>query len=388
MSTETDFCALFIRLFVANRCCTNRNIPKLSFVQFPVLQFRRRDAISAANCTDRSVPPRCASRMSEQIDGRHMEIVGITTPAVARIVLALYARLFAEAPALCPMFNEESQRTRVQHRALAAGRPGVRRATSAAATATSRRCWQRIAQRHCALGVQPEQYGVVHDHFVGAAAHAARRRVTPVAAAWSAVLRHFAQRADRARERRCTRATAWKRLPRVPHHRGRPSTATSPSRSRWRRSTATRRRSRWTPGQYVTSGVAGTMRPAALHDFVAQQVPDHAQDPSRARRTRSPGGPHDERARREAGRRRRACSTRRTAHSRWTGRARRERADTPLVVCGGRHRHHAGRRAGGRGAPRATQRGRMRMSSTAPQPRCARSSTRCRRRSPCWARAK
>jgi nitric oxide dioxygenase len=182
-----------------------------------------------------------------------MEIVAATAPAVAgnieTIVGDFYPRMFRNTPAVCPMFNEESQRNKVQHRALA--QSALAYVGHLANDDNIEPMLARIAERHCAVGVQAEQYSVVHDNFLAATAHVLGDAVTPpVAAAWSAVLMHFAG-ALIEREKALYEATAWKgcrafRITEVTEHGGvAKSLALAPVDGDAASVT-------WTPGQYVT----------------------------------------------------------------------------------------------------------------------------------------
>lgn len=152
------------------------------------------------------------SNQQGKLSDEHMAIVGATAPAVAAnietIVGDFYPRMFRNVPAVCPMFNEESQRNKVQHRALA--QSALAYVGHLANHDDVEPMLQRIAERHCAVGVLPEQYSVVHDNFLAATAHVLGDAVTaPVAAAWSKVLMHFAT-ALIEREKALYEATAWK----------------------------------------------------------------------------------------------------------------------------------------------------------------------------------
>lgn len=53
---------------------------------------------------------------------------------------------------------------------------------------------RRICNRHCALGIRPEHYELVHDNFLAATAEVLGDAVTPeVADAWSGALLHIAE---------------------------------------------------------------------------------------------------------------------------------------------------------------------------------------------------
>jgi nitric oxide dioxygenase len=84
------------------------------------------------------------SEKEQQVD-QHMEIVDITTE--------FYHRMFARSPGMCPLFNEESQRNKVQHRAFAEAALAYVSHLTADDNHDVEPMLQRIAQRHCALGV-------------------------------------------------------------------------------------------------------------------------------------------------------------------------------------------------------------------------------------------
>lgn len=125
-----------------------------------------------------------------------MEIVDITTE--------FYHRMFARSPGMCPLFNEESQRNKVQHRAFAEA--AMAYVDHKANDVDVEPLLQRIAQRHCALDVRPEQYGIVHDNFVAAVAHL---HGDDAATPWSKALHQFAG-ALIERERALYETTAWR----------------------------------------------------------------------------------------------------------------------------------------------------------------------------------
>jgi hemoglobin-like flavoprotein len=264
-----------------------------------------------------------------------MEIVDITTE--------FYHRMFRNVPAVCPMFNEESQRNKVQHRALA--QSALAYVGHLANKDDVEPMLQRIAERHCAVGVLPEQYSVVHDNFLAATAHVLGDAVTaPVAAAWSKVLMHFAT-ALIEREKALYEATAWKgcrafRIAEIVEH-------GTVAKSFTFAPVDNERRFGQVDGRPVRDNRVEAQCAASLHDFVQLAVPNHAQNPpparAGARRT------HDEHAgRQESGRHRDDART--VWHIHAGGCARSDNSDAAGVHCG-RHRHHA---RGGNGIGGAT----------------------------------
>lgn len=124
-----------------------------------------------------------------------LSVITATAPAVAAnlpaIVSKFYPRMFENAPEVLQFFNISNQREKRQPHALAdAVLAAVAHLTDLAPLAAA---FELIAHKHCALGVMPEHYKIVHDNFLGATAEVLGDAVTAeVAAAWSAVLLHLA----------------------------------------------------------------------------------------------------------------------------------------------------------------------------------------------------
>lgn len=118
-------------------------------------------------------------------------VIDATAPAVAgklhEITPEFYATMFAANPEVMQFFNRSNQRNAAQPRALAEAvlaAVGHLDDLSAIDAALG-----PAVHKHCALGVLPGHYKIVHDNFLAATAKVLGDAVTPtVADAWSAVL--------------------------------------------------------------------------------------------------------------------------------------------------------------------------------------------------------
>eukprot|EP00753_Platysulcus_tardus_P019717 PLAT7468.2.p1 GENE.PLAT7468.2~~PLAT7468.2.p1 ORF type:complete len:373 (-),score=165.18 PLAT7468.2:180-1298(-) len=99
--------------------------------------------------------------------------------------------MFGAHPELFSFFNKTNQRAGRQPHALAGSvLAAVGHLSDLSAVEGAFRI---IAHKHCALGVLPEHYSIVHDNFLGATAEVLGDAVTEeVADAWSGVLMHVA----------------------------------------------------------------------------------------------------------------------------------------------------------------------------------------------------
>ncbi len=128
-------------------------------------------------------------------------IVAATLPVVGEhleeISGVFYDTMLGENPDLLNLFSRSGQATGEQRQALA----GAVAAFAAhligqgPGAAVFDHIVERIAQRHCALGIRPEQYTVVGRYLLGAVRAVLGGAVTPaVAAAWDEVYWLFAAR--------------------------------------------------------------------------------------------------------------------------------------------------------------------------------------------------
>ncbi|WP_127502641.1 globin domain-containing protein [Actinoplanes solisilvae] len=128
-------------------------------------------------------------------------VVEATLPVVAQHLDAIsgvfYDTMLGENPDLLNLFSRSAQATGEQKQALAG-------AVAAFAThlvgqgpdaSVFDHIVERIAQRHCALGIRPEQYTTVGRYLMGAVGKVLGDAVTPeIAAAWDEVYWLFAAR--------------------------------------------------------------------------------------------------------------------------------------------------------------------------------------------------
>jgi nitric oxide dioxygenase len=109
--------------------------------------------------------------------------------AIGDIAERFYARLFEAHPELLrDLFNRGNQADGSQKQALAGS---IAAFASCLVNNPDQRpdvMLQRIANKHASLGIQPEQYPIVHEHLFAAIAEVLGDAVTPeVAAAWTEV---------------------------------------------------------------------------------------------------------------------------------------------------------------------------------------------------------
>jgi len=95
--------------------------------------------------------------------------------------------MFKKNPEVLKYFNPNNQRTGRQQNALTSSI--VQSVGHLKDLQTIAPAFHAIAHKHCALGIQPEDYKIVHDNFLEATAEVLGDAVTPdVAGAWSDVL--------------------------------------------------------------------------------------------------------------------------------------------------------------------------------------------------------
>jgi nitric oxide dioxygenase len=130
-----------------------------------------------------------------KLSAETLEVVNATAPVVAEnldtIVKTFYPRMFKTNPEVLQFFNMSNQRAGRQPRALADSvLAAVGHLNNMPAIMPA---LELIGHKHCALGVLPEHYQIVHDNFLGAVAEVLGDAVTPeIGAAWSGVLMHVA----------------------------------------------------------------------------------------------------------------------------------------------------------------------------------------------------
>jgi len=133
-----------------------------------------------------------------QLSGRSRPLIEATLPAVGEhigeIAERFYRRLFTVHPELLDgTFNRGNQAQGLQQQALA----GSVAAFAGALVNSPRRLPEnllaRVAHKHASLGIQPDQYQVVHDNLMWAIADVLGDAMTPdIAAAWDEVYWHMA----------------------------------------------------------------------------------------------------------------------------------------------------------------------------------------------------
>ncbi|MEO3809850.1 globin domain-containing protein [Sphaerisporangium sp. B11E5] len=108
-----------------------------------------------------------------------------------------YDTMLGENPELLDLFSRSAQATGEQRHALAGAVAAFAAHLAGAGPDASviDQIAERVAQRHCALGIRPEQYTVVGRYLLGAVRAVLGDAVTPaVAAAWDEVYWLFAAR--------------------------------------------------------------------------------------------------------------------------------------------------------------------------------------------------
>ncbi|MFD6177595.1 MULTISPECIES: globin domain-containing protein [unclassified Isoptericola] len=132
------------------------------------------------------------------LSSRSAEVVRSTLPVVEEsideITTVFYRTLLEEHPGLLgAMFSPERLADGTQQRALAAAIASCAALLVADEEADPREVLAPVARRHRAVGVEPAQYEVVHEHLFAAIVHVLGDAVTPeVAAAWDEVYRTMA----------------------------------------------------------------------------------------------------------------------------------------------------------------------------------------------------
>ena len=141
--------------------------------------------------------------------------VGVVVQHIDTIVAHFYDELFATVPDTHYLFNMSNQRDGSQRKSLVG-------ALLAASPATLEEGklealmghLETVFHKHVALGVRPDHYKIVHDHFLGAVAAVLGDAVTDaVAAAWSevvvAVSHAFIRHEDRVRTAMADATSGW-----------------------------------------------------------------------------------------------------------------------------------------------------------------------------------
>ncbi|GIE49250.1 hemin transporter [Amorphoplanes nipponensis] len=128
-------------------------------------------------------------------------VIEATLPVVGRhldqISGTFYDTMLGEHPELLDLFNRGAQATGEQRSALggAVAAFAAHLVGAGPDAAVFDHIVERIAQRHCALGIRPEQYTMVGRYLLGAVGTVLGDAVTPaVAAAWDEVYWLFAAR--------------------------------------------------------------------------------------------------------------------------------------------------------------------------------------------------
>ncbi|NEE41033.1 hemin transporter [Streptomyces sp. SID7982] len=118
----------------------------------------------------------------------------LVSASIQEIARSFYASLFEEHPALLQrLFNRGNQATGEQQAALANGLVGFAGLVVHRPYLDAAAVLERIAHKHASVGVQPEQYQLVHDHLLSAFSRILGPAVTSrVAAGWSELYWLFA----------------------------------------------------------------------------------------------------------------------------------------------------------------------------------------------------
>ena len=149
--------------------------------------------------------------MASIISEKSLEIVRATAPVVKenalKITSTFYPKMLERNPSLFNFFNESNQRAGRQSGAFSEVLGGTVTGEDLAMASAQQKTLAdaviayalniedldklsetvtRIAQKHCALGIKPEHYQIVHDNLMEAIGEVLGSAVTPeVAAAWS-----------------------------------------------------------------------------------------------------------------------------------------------------------------------------------------------------------
>eukprot|EP00730_Choanoeca_flexa_P009351 TRINITY_DN12632_c4_g1_i1.p2 TRINITY_DN12632_c4_g1~~TRINITY_DN12632_c4_g1_i1.p2 ORF type:complete len:417 (+),score=126.54 TRINITY_DN12632_c4_g1_i1:2726-3976(+) len=137
-----------------------------------------------------------ADQLTAQLPSETMKIIKATVSVVAanvnKITATFYPRMFKNNPEVLAFFNQANQRSSRQPEALA--HSVVAAVTHINNLKDIEGYLNHICAKHCALGVLPEHYAIVHDNFMGAVAEVLGDAVTPeIGQAWSDLVMHFAK---------------------------------------------------------------------------------------------------------------------------------------------------------------------------------------------------
>ncbi|XVU21504.1 globin domain-containing protein [Actinoplanes sp. CA-054009] len=132
------------------------------------------------------------------LSAKSAPIVAATLPVVGahidQISGVFYDTMLGENPELLNLFSRSAQATGEQKSALA-GAVALFATHLIGEAPLPEHVVDRIAQRHCALGIRPEQYAMVGKYLLGAVGAVLGDAVTPeIAAAWDEVYWLFAVR--------------------------------------------------------------------------------------------------------------------------------------------------------------------------------------------------
>ncbi|MFF5083492.1 globin domain-containing protein [Actinoplanes sp. NPDC000266] len=132
------------------------------------------------------------------LSAKSAPIVAATLPVVGahidQISGVFYDTMLGENPELLNLFSRSAQATGEQKSALA-GAVALFATHLIGEAPLPEHVVDRIAQRHCALGIRPEQYAMVGKYLLGAVGTVLGDAVTPeIAAAWDEVYWLFAVR--------------------------------------------------------------------------------------------------------------------------------------------------------------------------------------------------
>lgn len=123
-----------------------------------------------------------------------LPVVGEHLDEISRV---FYETMLGENPELLNLFSRSAQATGEQRQALggAVAAFAAHLVGSGPEASVFDHIVERIAQRHCALGIRPEQYAMVGKYLLGAVGTVLGDAVTPeIAAAWDEVYWLFAVR--------------------------------------------------------------------------------------------------------------------------------------------------------------------------------------------------
>eukprot|EP00697_Spironema_sp_BW2_P005959 gnl/Spiro4/18307_TR9792_c0_g1_i1.p1 gnl/Spiro4/18307_TR9792_c0_g1~~gnl/Spiro4/18307_TR9792_c0_g1_i1.p1 ORF type:complete len:432 (-),score=106.57 gnl/Spiro4/18307_TR9792_c0_g1_i1:88-1353(-) len=211
-----------------------------------------------------------------------MEVVNATVPAVAgnldKIVRTFYPRMFKNHPEVKAFFNMTNQMHGRQPQALA--NAVVDAVGHLNNLAGMKHGLLVMGHKHCALGVLPEHYQIVHDEFLGATAEVLGAAVTPqVAAAWSAVLMHIAKACIDVEAQLYEEASArpgnWDARTTKKFKIVKAVTETETVRSLYLRPADGSPAPNYTPGQYITLHVNPTSEPLLAPRHYTISAPGH-----------------------------------------------------------------------------------------------------------------